>query len=156
MKVTLYLILTCIFFLSTGCTNNLLVQRLKDHGVTPENTVKLKFISTECAFGGDVNVMVEDPDVIESVWTRIYSATPTKLWFASGFQSIEFYTNKPVKIPTAILMLNASDAAYFYGDLWYHLDSEREGYYGLWRCPGLERLISWHLRKEYERRKGGS
>jgi hypothetical protein len=156
MRTIFQLILTCMFFLSAGCANNLLVKRLKDHSVTQKNTTKLKFISSESAYGGDVYFVTEDPEVIESVWTRIYSATPTNLWCACGEQSIEFYTSNTVKNPAAILILNTSDGAHLEGDLWYHLDSERKGYYGLWRCPGLDKLVSWHLRKEHERRKNGS
>lgn len=156
MKVTFYSILIWMLLLTFGCSTNSLVKRLKDHGVTPSNTAKLKFISSEGAFGGDVYVITEDPEVIKSVWTRIYSATPTKLWFASGSHSVEFYTSREVERPRAILMLNATDAAYLEGDYWHHFNAHRKGYYGLWRCPGLEKLVYWHLRKEYERRKDGS
>lgn len=156
MRTTFYLILTCLFFLSAGCANNLLVKRLKDHGITPDNTAKLKFIGSEGAFGGDVYVITEDPEVIKSVWTRIYSATPTNFWAASGFQRVEFYTSREAEQSAATLMLNVTDAAYVEGDLWYHIDSDREGYYGLWRCPGLEKLVMWHLKREYERRKASS
>lgn len=153
MRTTFHLILTCIFFLSAGCANNLLVRRLKDHSVTQKNITKLKFISSEGAFGGDVYVITEDPEVIKSVWTRIYSATPTKLWCACGFHTVEFYTKRGEEQPAAALMLNASDAAYVEGDLWYHMDSDREGYYGLWKCSGLNEMVMQHLQEEYEQRK---
>ncbi|MCK4293706.1 MAG: hypothetical protein KAY65_10955 [Planctomycetes bacterium] len=155
-KAILYPILTCTLLLSAGCTNNSLVKRLKDHGVTPSNTTKLKFISSEGAFGGDVYVITEEPEVIKSVWTRIYSATLTNFWVASGDHRVEFYTSKQAKQPAATVMVNGTDAARLEGDYWHHFDEHRKGYYGLWRCPGLERLVTWHLRKEYERRKDGS
>jgi hypothetical protein len=155
MRTTLFLILTCLFFLSAGCANNLLVKRLKDHGVIPDNTAKLKFIGSPGALGGGFYVITEDLDVIKSVWTHIYSATPTNLWAASGFHRVEFYTSREAEQSAATLMLNATDAAYVEGNLWYHMDSDRDGYYGLWRCPALEKLVMWHLRKEYERRKNG-
>lgn len=156
MKVTFYSILACVLLLLTGCATNSLVQRLKDHGVTPSNTAKLKFISSEGAFGGDVYVITEDPEVIKSVWTRIYSATPTNFWVASGSHGVEFYTSKQAKQPAATVMVNGTDAAHLEGDYWHHFNAHRKGYYGLWRCPGLEKLVYWHLRKEYERRKDGS
>ncbi len=153
MKVTFYSILTSMLLVLTGCSTNLLVQRLEDYGVTPANTTKLKFIGSDGGVGPDIQVIVKDPEVIKSVWTRIYSATPTDFWGASGFRRVEFYTSKKTGKSAATLLLNGTDAAYLEGDLWYHLDSGREGYYGLWRCPGLEKLVMWHLKREYERRK---
>lgn len=154
MKTKFYLILIYILILSAGCNDkNLLNKRLQDHDVTQNNTIKLKFISSEGDFGSNNSVIVENPDVIKSVWKSIYSAKPTDVWFASGFHQIEFYINNTQNNPSAVLRLNASDGAHLSGDLWYHLDSEKEGYYGLWKCSGLNELVRKYLKEEYERRK---
>ena len=156
MKVAFSSILTCTFVLSAGCAPNSLVARLKDRGVTPVTTAKLKFVGTEADVGPDIYVAVEDPEVLKSVWTRIYSATPTKHWCACGFRRIEFYTGKKAERPTTVLLVNATDAAYVEGDYWHHFDSHREKYYGLARCPGLHKLVMSHLEEEYERQKDGA
>ncbi len=157
MKIKFNLFLTFILILSTGCSNkNLLTKRFEGHNTTQNNTIKLKFISSEGDFGSNISVIVENPDVIKSVWKSIYSAKPTDVWFASGFHQIEFYTNNTQNTPSAILELNASDGAHLSDDLWYHLDSEKEGYYGLWKCSGLNELVRGYLKEEYQRREKGA
>ena len=156
MKAAFYSILAFVILLVTGCASNSLAERLRDRGVTPGTTAKLKFIGTDSDFGTDVQVTIEDPEVIKSVWTRIHSATPTEHWAASGFRKIEFYTSKKAEWSAATLMLNVTDAAFLDTEFWHHFDSDREGYYGLMRCPGLHKLVMWHLREEHERRKNTS
>ncbi|MBL7153184.1 MAG: hypothetical protein ISS79_05670 [Phycisphaerae bacterium] len=156
MKVVSYPILACVILPLTGCSANSLADRLKDRGVTPGTTAKLKFVGTEADFGPDVHVTIEDPEVIESVWIRIHSATPTEHWAASGFRKIEFYTSKKAKWVDATLMLNVTDAAFLDTEFWHQFDSDRKGYYGLMRCPGLHKLVMRHLREEHERRKNSS
>ncbi len=156
MKLQYFIISTFSLMMLSGCSENILVQRLKEHGITENNTAKLRFISSPGAYGDDTKVVIEDTEVIKAVWARIHSSTPTNRWSLSGFHSIEFYTANETGTPAATLMLNVSNAAYLEGDLWYHLDSHKPGYYGLWKCPGLENLVIWHLKKEYEQRHGNS
>jgi hypothetical protein len=156
MKLQNLNVLALLLTIISGCTQNALVQRLKVHGVTENNTTRLRFISSEGAFGSDIKVTVSDGNTIEKVWSSIKCAKPTKLWYVSGDHRIEFFTPTDSEIPAATVLLNVSDGAHLEGDLWYHLDSNKNGYYGLWKCTGLNELVMFKLRNEYERRQAES
>lgn len=153
MKVLFFYTSVALLATLSGCSGNALVQRLKESDATEANIVKLRFISSEGAFGSGTMVVVNDADTIKSIWSKIKGARPTEHWCASGFHRIEFFTSNDAEVPVAAVLLNESDAAYLKGDLWYHLDSKKPGYYGLWKCVGLNELVMEYLKGEYDRRQ---
>jgi len=153
MNKSIIIMLLCFVGFFSGCRSNLILERIKEHGVNRRNTKKLKFTSSEGAYGGNFFVVIEDPKVISYVWDSLESAKPTKLWYASGFHKIEFYADRKDQESAVTVRLNMSNAAHVEGDMWYHSDSKKEGYYGLWECKGLAELVMKYLKQEYERKQ---
>ncbi|MCK4293707.1 MAG: hypothetical protein KAY65_10960 [Planctomycetes bacterium] len=147
MKVIFYYVLTCILLVLTGCSTNPLVKKLRDRGVMPASTAKLKFIGSKNDFGTDISVTTEDQHVIKAVWSSIYSATKTNPYAGFDFGRIEFYTSKKAEWPAATLLVNPTDDSFLETEFLYQYNGESDRMLGLMRCPGLHKLRMWHLEK---------
>jgi len=117
-----------------------LTARLARLGVTREKTRRMVLTDDEGGFGSKTRVEVA-PDIRKAVWKAIAAAKPFSRIAASGYRRVEFYTTVDAAKPSAVLLVNSTDACHLQGQ-------EVEDSFG---CTGLHELIMPLLREEYER-----
>ena len=119
-----------------------LVQRLDSRGVSDANTSKIVLVGSEGGYGGSVQVTITEDFLIQEIWDAIYQSRPHKIWAASGFRRLRFYTNHELEVPVAELFVNVTDRCHF-----------EEDFDDSFRCPGINKILEPLLKAEYEKKK---
>lgn len=138
--------------------DNRLVEGLYSKGSRPSTIEKLVFRGSEGGFGGDVNVAMTDPKVINGIWRCILNSENYGVYSACGYRKIEFYVSgdSDTSVATLILLCGTDDAAYLEGQEPFVWDATKGGRDGLYQCHGLNELVEPYLRDEYNRRQSSS
>ena len=142
--VLLVLLAPCV----GGCAPNTLQRRLADRGVVYDRCPKIVIVGSEADYG-PISVTLTASPMSQEVWDTIIPARPFKIWYASGYRQVRFYTHEDSTEPAAILLVNASGAAHIEGD-GDGPDWTQEGWY---YCPGLGPFVMKLLEAEHQRRQ---
>ena len=118
-----------------------LVRDLERRGVTDANTVEIVLAGSEGGYGGDTQVDITAPFLIQEIWDTIYQSRPHKTWAASGFRRLRFYTHPDAEQPAAELLVNITDRCHFEG-----------AFDDAFRCPGINKILGPLLKAEYEKK----